>query len=266
MHFLVHSMGIGMKTSLVFIHGLLGSLDYYRPATFLGDFSVFCPSLIGYGPGASPVSDTLSLNDQVASILEQASARELQRFWLVGHSVGGAIAMLLAEAAPDRVDGIINIEGNFTLEDAFWSQRIATMDPAAWDREYRQMQSDPSTWLANAGIQATSQRLDWAQQILTYQGAATVRAMARAVVDATGEANYLDSVRFVLSREMPLYLYAGQNTVGDWHVPEFVRRKARGIHIQANVGHMMMLEDPEVFCDSLARIVRNHRPGGIRKP
>lgn len=43
----------------------------------------------------------------------------------VGHSVGGAIAMLCAHTYPDHVRRIVNVEGNFTLADAFWFYEIA---------------------------------------------------------------------------------------------------------------------------------------------
>lgn len=46
---------------------------------------------------------------------------------LLGHSVGGAIAMLAASLLPGSVRMVINVEGNFTLNDAFWCRRIAAM-------------------------------------------------------------------------------------------------------------------------------------------
>lgn len=46
---------------------------------------------------------------------------------VVDHSVGGAIAMLPAHAYPGCVRRIVNIEGNFSLGDAFWSASVDRM-------------------------------------------------------------------------------------------------------------------------------------------
>ena len=47
---------------------------------------------------------------------------------LVGHSMGGVLAVLVAEASPPAVKAVVNIEGNISLDDCFLSGRIA-----AWD-------------------------------------------------------------------------------------------------------------------------------------
>jgi pimeloyl-ACP methyl ester carboxylesterase len=174
---------------------------------------------------------------------------------LVGHSVGGAIAMLFAARYPKMVLGIVNVEGNFTLDDAFWSQRIAKSDVAAWAKEYEGICSDPEKWLSDSGISPTAIRVQWAGQILSYQNAMTVQNVAKTVVDRTGQKSYLETVRKVLESNIPIFLYAGENSEKGWNVPEFVLEKAAELVIQPSTGHMMMLEDPDEFCKNLTRII-----------
>lgn len=49
----------------------------------------------------------------------------LTDFVLVGHSMGGAIAVLYAKRFPERVLGLINVEGNLGPEDCFLSRKVA---------------------------------------------------------------------------------------------------------------------------------------------
>jgi pimeloyl-ACP methyl ester carboxylesterase len=48
------------------------------------------------------------------------------RFHLVGHSMGGLTALLLAHTEPGRVLSLVDIEGNLAPEDCFLSRQIRT--------------------------------------------------------------------------------------------------------------------------------------------
>jgi pimeloyl-ACP methyl ester carboxylesterase len=39
--------------------------------------------------------------------------------------VGGVVAYLFALRHPERVMGLVSVEGNFSLKDAFWSSSVA---------------------------------------------------------------------------------------------------------------------------------------------
>lgn len=60
------------------------------------------------------------------AVLEHAGIR---RFHLVGHSMGGLTALLLAHQEPDRVLSFVDIEGNVAPEDCFLSRQILTHPP-----------------------------------------------------------------------------------------------------------------------------------------
>lgn len=55
--------------------------------------------------------------DQVDGVLDFADALGLERFDLLGHSLGAGIASLVAAAAPDRIGKLLLIEGLGTLAD-----------------------------------------------------------------------------------------------------------------------------------------------------
>ena len=242
--------------ALVMIHGLLGPIDYFGPQSFLPEFELHTPSLPGYGlepknwNGEAP-----SLRSQAAWVARYLRSRVARPAWLLGHSVGGAIAMLAAGLAPELVKGIVNVEGNFTLNDAFWCRKIAAMGDEAWAAEYRRMQADPTAWLEGAGIAVSAERLSWAQRILQHQSAATVSAMARAVVRETAADAYLASVQAVVEGGTPLHLLAGARSASGWDVPAWARKAAASSTVIPETGHMMMLEAPRLFCDALRSVV-----------
>ena len=55
------------------------------------------------GTGQSPAAGKLSMESMAADILAIADREKLDRFHLVGHSMGGYISLAVAEAAPERL-------------------------------------------------------------------------------------------------------------------------------------------------------------------
>lgn len=236
------------KPRLLMIHGLVGSLDYFDPASRVSEARVETCDLLGYGSFREVGPARLSLATQAEHLAGFIAKLDPPKVWLLGHSMGGAVGMLLADRWPHLVAGMINVEGNFTLKDAFWSARIVARPPDDWAGEYRAMQSDPAGWLQRCGIEPTQTRAAWARAILDHQPPATVRAMSKAILAETAPPDYLDTLRRVVDQGLPIHLIAGQKSAADWDVPDFVRSAARSYVEQPRVGHLMMLEQPDEFC------------------
>lgn len=243
------------KPTLVMIHGLVGSLRYFDPQARLTGVSVVTVDLLGFGRHADVPPDRLTLAAQAEHVASRIDELADERMWLLGHSMGGAVAVLAAERRRERVCGIINVEGNLTEKDCFWSRKIAAKTPAAWAEDYRVMQSDPAGWLVRCGIEPDPQRVAWAEHILTYQPASTVYAMAKALLAETLCSEYLDTVRRLLEHGLPMHLLAGEKSAAAWGVPDSVRAAAASYAEQPGVGHLMMLEAPDAFCELVVSIL-----------
>lgn len=163
--------------------------------------------------------------------------------------------MLLAHRHPTLVTSIINVEGNFTLEDAFWTGKLAAMTLKEVSDLLQSYQDDVQGWLNRAGIEATAERIAIADRGLHAQPATTVKAMAQSVIETTSKASYLETVNIVLDSDVPLHLVAGERSRAGWHVPEVVLRRAASMTIQPGVGHMMMLEAPDEFLGIVAKLI-----------
>ncbi|MFM5503315.1 alpha/beta fold hydrolase, partial [Aeromonas veronii] len=97
----------GQGAPVVLIHGLFGSLDNLgllaRP---LGEqYRVISVDLRNHG--ASFHSDEMSYPAQAADVLALLDHLGLDRVALVGHSMGGKVAMQLAKQAPERVNQLV---------------------------------------------------------------------------------------------------------------------------------------------------------------
>jgi pimeloyl-ACP methyl ester carboxylesterase len=95
------------RPRLLLVHGLPGSLSYFAPRRYLPGVNVSTLDLVGWGRHRSEETG-ITLAGQAAMLarfLRDAAGKVL------GHGVGGAIAMLLADLAPDLVRGLISVEG-----------------------------------------------------------------------------------------------------------------------------------------------------------
>jgi pimeloyl-ACP methyl ester carboxylesterase len=246
---------MSVRPALLMIHGLLGSSAYYDPQRCLPWCDVRTPDLLGFGSKRT-VEQGIDLGGQADEIVRILREEIGQPAWLLGHSVGGAVMMLAADRAPELVRGLVSVEGNFTLKDAFWCSRIAPMPLADWAAAYGALEEDPAGWLERAGIEASDERITLAREILQNQPYTTVQAMARSVLAVTGAPDYLALVRRVLARGTPLWLLGGALSASGWDVPEWVLALARASLVQPRAGHMMMLEDPAAFCGIVGAILK----------
>lgn len=231
---------------VVFIHGLYQGFAHLGDIPFPSSRKRILLDLPGYGSqvGKAAPSSLSGYADHVASELDRLGASPAI---VVGHSVGGAVAMLLAANHRDRVVSIVNVEGNFRPADAFWSTKIAAMTSEEAEAMLEGFKSDVDGWLTRQKIQIKPKRQEWVKRMLDAQPARSVQALARAVVEATASPDYLPTMDGVILSGVPVHLIAGERSRAGWGVPDDFARLAASFSIQPKVGHMMMLEEPEAF-------------------
>ncbi len=243
------------KPIVVMIHGLVGSLYYFDPRERISGAIVDTPDLLGYGRFRNAAATHLSIAEQAEHVVRSIDGRWAEPVWLLGHSMGGAVAMEVAYRRPDLIVAMINVEGNFTEKDAFWSRKIAALTAEEWAEEYSSMCDDIPSCLGKWRIDKTEQRCDWLEHILFNQPSGTVHAMATALVRETLADEYMATVETVVART-PVHLVAGERSTGGWGIPDSVRVAAASYRVQANAGHLMMLEYPSEFCRLVSAVMQ----------
>ena len=95
----------GSGPPVVLIHGMLNSSRHWeRVALHLADrYTVIAPDLLGHGDSATPRGD-YSLGAHAASIRDLLSAIGVERASIVGHSLGGGVAMVYFWQFPQRTE------------------------------------------------------------------------------------------------------------------------------------------------------------------
>jgi pimeloyl-ACP methyl ester carboxylesterase len=239
---------------VVLVNGLIGCLDHPALHAALQPRALIAPDLLGYGALQGIPPARIDIDAQVQHLHRQLQARQVARVYLVGHSVGGVVAMLYALRYPQQVASVVSIEGNFTLNDAFWSASVARMDAEQAEAMLDGFREDPRAWLGGAGIAASAPRLALAQRWLAHQPATTLQAMARSVLTVTGAARHHAQLQAVFAAT-PVHLLAGEHSRAGWDMPHWAAQQAASVSVLAGVGHLMMLEDPQGFAQALARLL-----------
>ena len=123
----------GEGPAVLFIHGLLGS---HRNWAHLVDaldtgHRVLAPDLIGHGASAKPRGD-YSLGAHAATLRDLLDRLGIDRVTLVGHSLGGGIAMQFCYLFPDRVERLVLVSSGGLGRSVSPLLRSATLPGAEW--------------------------------------------------------------------------------------------------------------------------------------
>jgi lipase len=109
---------------LLAIHGLTGHGKRWQPLAtqHLAEINVAAPDLIGHGRSSWAAPWTIDANvAALAALLEHQADGPVV---VVGHSFGGAVALHLAAAHPDRVAALVLLDPAIALDGA-WMREIA---------------------------------------------------------------------------------------------------------------------------------------------
>lgn len=261
---------------LVFLHGWLLSRRYWQPIVdrLSDDYQCLCYDLRGFGesqpePGQEPHSHTrytpAAYASDLAILLENLG---IDSPWLVGHSLGGTIALWSAAKLPQQVQGVVcvNAGGGIYLKEEF--ERFRAVG--------EQMIRLRPRWLCNLPLidrlftrasVANPIEPQWGRQRLVDFVIAHPQAALRTLLESTTEEEVHRLPQLVSNLTQPVYFIAGTNdTIME---PKYVRHLAsfhpsfqsgeENVLEISECGHMSMVEKPNELSDHLRRIVnQNH--------
>jgi len=111
----IHGHDVAYRTSgtgdsvVVFVHGIAGSSSTWVPVMERLDgarYTMIAPDLLGHGESAKPRGD-YSLGAYASGIRDLLVVLGHERATIVGHSLGGGIAMQLAYQFPERCERLV---------------------------------------------------------------------------------------------------------------------------------------------------------------
>lgn len=115
----IHYVEQGEGRPILFVHGLGAQLHHFRHPLFpeLADFRLVALDRPGSGYSTRPPGFSGSLTEQADLIARFIAELGLERPLVVGHSLGGAVALALAENHPEAVSGLVLLSPLTHLED-----------------------------------------------------------------------------------------------------------------------------------------------------
>lgn len=101
---------LGEGEPLIIMHGVFGSSDNWQTLgkVFAEKFKVYLVDLRNHGN--SPHSDEFDYNVMVKDVVELMDAEGLKKSHILGHSMGGKVAMHLATQHAEKVDKLVVVD------------------------------------------------------------------------------------------------------------------------------------------------------------
>ncbi|MFH1011991.1 MAG: alpha/beta hydrolase [bacterium] len=245
---LAHTWVPGQEPLFLFLHGLGADGRCFRDALDapgLRGRALLIPDLGGFGksPHQEDFSYTMEAQAElVRNLCCRLGAKDLS---IIGHSMGGAIGICLAEMWPGLVTHFANAAGNLVPEDCFFSRALCDMD---WDTfEKRGFEE----FKAKIEVESVHSRKSLASYLSTLKRT-TADAMYRSsrdLVRLCDEGKLLS--RFLSLSCRKLYLHDVESEPPP-HFMEALRRGGVPILRIPESGHSLMEDNPSVFYAALA--------------
>lgn len=123
----------GKGPAVLFIHGILGSYGNWAHLIdrMDDDMRVIVPDLFGHGASAKPLGD-YSLGAHAATMRDLLDRLGIERATIVGHSLGGGIAMEFRYLFPERVERLVLVASGGLGREVSRILRSATLPGAEW--------------------------------------------------------------------------------------------------------------------------------------
>tara|TARA_E500000331_G_C17220374_1_gene697806 strand:+ start:469 stop:1227 length:759 start_codon:yes stop_codon:yes gene_type:complete len=124
----IHVGDIGKGFPLVLVHGFLGSSIMWKPQIedFKKYYRIITPDLPGFG-NSNKLKSHNNINSMAKTILDCLKVKKIEKFYLLGHSMGGMVVQEMAKLAGEKIVKLIcygtgpvgNIPGRFeTIEES----------------------------------------------------------------------------------------------------------------------------------------------------
>ncbi len=129
------------------IHGLTGhGRRWQHLARYLPEFTIAAPDLLGHGRSSWAAPWTIDAN--VAALTELLEDEADQPVVVVGHSFGGALALHLAAARPDRVAALLLLDPAVGLDGRRMGETAEAMfsSPDYPDRAQARQEKAAGSW------------------------------------------------------------------------------------------------------------------------
>jgi pimeloyl-ACP methyl ester carboxylesterase len=268
-----HQAGDGPVVLL--IHGITSSSRTWRAVmpALAEHYTVIAPDLLGHGQSAKPRGD-YSLGAYASGIRDLLVALGVPRATVVGHSLGGGVAMQFTYQFPDRVERLVLVDSGGLGGEVSLVLRAATLPgaeivlPLLASRPVRGASAALGGALGRLGLRASADVRGLAEGFDSLGDGAARRAFvhtARSVIDPAGQR--VDATdRLYLSENIPTLIVWGER---DRMIPVEHGRAAHALmpgsrlELFERAGHFPFNDEPQRFAALLHDFVTTTAPAAF---
>jgi len=265
----------GDGPALVLIHGITSSSQTWRSVlpALAEHYTVIAPDLLGHGRSAKPRGD-YSLGSYASGVRDLLLALGHPRATVVGHSLGGGIAMQLAYQFPERVERLALVSSGGLGREVNVLLRAATLPGADY---VLPLMCRPSLRDAAGALAGLLGRVGW-KPSPNLQGMAEGFASlcdddarraflhtARSIIDPSGQ-RVSATDRLYLAEEMPTLIVWGDRDpmIPCAHgVAAHEAMPHSRLEIFEDAGHFPFNDDPMRFVAVLRDFMDTTEPAGF---
>jgi pimeloyl-ACP methyl ester carboxylesterase len=265
----------GQGPAVVLIHGVAGRASQWDQTVQLlaENHMVVAPDLLGHGDSAKPRGD-YSLGAHASGIRDLLIGLGVERASVVGHSLGGGIAMQFAYQFPERCERLVLVSSGGLGEEVHPLLRAATLPgsefvlPLLAHPRVVDIASVIPRALGRIGLRT---RVDLEEMARGYQSLSNAEARSafihtlRAVIDPTGQR--IDaSDRLYLASKMPSLIVWGRRDriIPVQHAqPAHAAMPGSRLELFDDAGHFPHLDDPVKFSRTLEGFFQRTKPARL---
>ncbi len=237
------AVGGGDRLCCLFVHGLGADKSWFEAQYTRYDLAFadwIVPDLLGHGTSARPEDETAyRMQSQAAVLAEVLCTEAVRRVVLIAHSMGGPIALRLAELLGTdgpRLAGLVYAEGNIDEGDAFLSRHVAAQTAEGlarrgWDQLIGSLAHDGSNEAYLHSLRAAGWR--------------TLHASAVSLVEHSVPAV---TVPLLTSIRVPVLFLFGERNRGRF-TSEAIAGSLGEVRYVPGAGHALYLDTPTAFWD-----------------
>ncbi len=265
----------GSGPVLLLIHGIAGSsATWGEVLPWLAErYCVVAPDLLGHGDSAKPRGD-YSLGAYASGIRDLLGVLGHERATIVGHSLGGGVAMQLAYQFPERCERLVLVSSGGLGRDVHWILRAAGLPGAEWvlpllcATGIRDTVDGVARFLRRAGLRAAPDLEEMWRGFSSFADAECRQAFVhtlRTIVDPGGQ-RVSAADRLYLAAHVPMLIVWGER---DGMIPVAHGRAAHEavagsrLEVFPDAGHFPHRDAPRRFVEVLVDFMESTQPAHV---
>jgi pimeloyl-ACP methyl ester carboxylesterase len=261
---------------VLLVHGVAGSSQTWEevmPAIAAEGYTVIAPDLLGHGESAKPRGD-YSLGAYASGLRDLLAVLGHDRATVVGHSLGGGIAMIFSYQFPERTERMVLVDSGGLGREVSIALRAASLPgselvlPLLFSTPLLRAGGAVAGALGRLGFKAGPDMEEIARGISSFADVGTRTAFVhtvRAVIDPAGQ-RVSARDRLYLAEGLPtLLVWGGRDPI----IPIEHGRAAvelipgSRLEVFPDAGHFPHRDDPVRFAEVLTEFLATTEPARI---